>query len=311
MTLTSLSKGLLKIAAVAVTLAAVLVLVVVFAPALRGQTVHERPFVEELREGLRQGLRSQLIRGSEVGITIRDVDAADVTREKLPEAAGAVVEDVRSGSAAARAGVRAGDVFVAFDGERIRSARQLSRLIDETPTGREVAAAVFRNGQKVELKLTAEASPAWTTLSGLRGLRELPWVDWTDHYSVRVPDRLPPLEIERDRALRDLLVSPSRGRLGVEVQELTGQLGDYFGTPAGLLVTSVDEGTPAKTAGLKAGDVITKVNERDVRTAADLRRELGRAAGETRLTLVRDRKTQTLTVKLEDDAPVERPRIIR
>jgi len=299
MSVTSFSNGLLKIAGLAVVLFGALALVVAFAPSLRGQVIRERPWVE---------LRSQVLGGSEIGVTIRDADAADVTREKLPEAFGAVVEDVRRDSAAAKAGVRAGDVFVAFDGERIRSARQLSRLIDESPAGREVAATVIRNGQKVDLKLTAEAVHTWSGFGALRELRDFPWAE---HFSIRVPERAAPGALERDdRFLREFLPVSGRGRLGIDVQELTGQLGDYFGTPDGLLVTTVDEGTPARAAGLKAGDVITKVNDRDVRTAVDLRRELARASGETRLTLVRERKTQTVTVKF-DDEPVERPRIVR
>ena len=59
-----------------------------------------------------------------------------------------------------------------------------------------------------------------------------------------------------------------RARLGVGVQDLTEQLGDYFGTSQGALVTAVDDNTPAKEAGLKAGDVITKINGEAVRDSA-------------------------------------------
>ena len=62
---------------------------------------------------------SQLLGGSGIGVTIRDVDSADVTREKLPASLGAVVDDVRADSPAAKAGIRAGDVIVSFDGEKI------------------------------------------------------------------------------------------------------------------------------------------------------------------------------------------------
>ena len=71
--------------------------------------------------------------GPEIGVSIRDVEAGS------PGSAGAQVERVREDSPAEKAGIRAGDVITQFDGERVRSARQLSRLVAETPAGRSVA----------------------------------------------------------------------------------------------------------------------------------------------------------------------------
>jgi serine protease Do len=95
--------------------------------------------------------------------------------------------------------------------------------------------------------------------------------------------------------------SALRGRLGATTQDLTEQLGVYFGAPEGALVTSVDENSVARTAGLKAGDVITKINGNLIRSASDLQRRLTDVSGETTITIIRDHKEQTLTVKLEED----------
>ena len=57
-------------------------------------------------------VRSQLLSGNGIGVTVRDVDAADVKREKLPAESGAVIDDVRSDGPAAKAGLKAGDVIV-------------------------------------------------------------------------------------------------------------------------------------------------------------------------------------------------------
>ena len=104
-------------------------LLFVFAPVLKGQTVKPRPYVE---------LKSHILGGSGIGVSVRDVDDADLKREKLPALGGAVVEDVQTDSPAAKAGMKAGDVIVSFDGEKVRSARHLSRLIEETPALREI-----------------------------------------------------------------------------------------------------------------------------------------------------------------------------
>ena len=84
------------------------------------------------------------------------MDEADVKREKLPGGMGAVVEDVHSDSAAAKAGMKAGDIIVSFDGERVRSAQHFERLVTETPAGRTVEATVMRAGARVNLKLTVD-----------------------------------------------------------------------------------------------------------------------------------------------------------
>jgi serine protease Do len=91
------------------------------------------------------------------------------------------------------------------------------------------------------------------------------------------------------------------------VQSLTEQLGQFFGTTTGVLVANVDDDSPAKTAGLKAGDVITKVDGRAVRDANDLSRFIGQASSEVTLTIVRDRREQTVKATLSRDA---RPRTI-
>jgi serine protease Do len=239
-------------------------------------------------------VRSQLPGGNGIGVTVRDVDAADVKREKLPAESGAVIDDVRSDGPAAKAGLKAGDVIVSFDGEKVRSAQHFARLVEETPEGREVAATVIRDGGKVDVKVAPVASngPNWAMTRRLGDLRNMTFP------TITAPEkgtfRIEPFGTRTFSFF-------SRGRLGVSAQDLTEQLGTFFGAPEGALVTSVDESSVAKTAGLKAGDVITKINGNVVRNAGDLQRRLMDVSGETTITIIRDHKEQTLTVKLEDD----------
>jgi S1-C subfamily serine protease len=118
---------LVTLAGAGVFLLVVAAIAVVAAPEVRGQVLRERPAVH---------FRTLLHGGSAIGVELRDVDEADVRREQLPALSGAVVVEVAGSSPAADAGFRAGDVVVTFDQERVRSARHLSRLIDETPAGR-------------------------------------------------------------------------------------------------------------------------------------------------------------------------------
>ena len=71
-------------------------------------------------------------RGSQLGVMVSDLDAKAA-------GGGVKIDEVNDGSPAERAGIKAGDVVVEYDGERVRSARQFTRLVQETPEGRSVA----------------------------------------------------------------------------------------------------------------------------------------------------------------------------
>lgn len=95
----------------------------------------------------------------------------------------------------------------------------------------------------------------------------------------------------------------SRGYLGVSTQEVTRELADAYGLerPAGALIVSVEEGSPASRAGLKPGDVVTQFNGLTVTMASELPQAIGRAkVGETySVSIIRDRKPLQLEVKIQ------------
>jgi serine protease Do len=264
-----------------VTLLGVFALMIVIAPAVKGQTAKPRPYLQ---------LKTQILGGSGIGVSVRDVDEADLKREKLPALGGAVVEDVQTDSPAAKAGMKAGDVIVSFDGEKVRSARHLSRLIEETPVGRDVETTVIRAGEKVAMKMAPVSTDFFSTFEPLMKRRlELASPD-TFRFSAK-PD--PGTGFYRS------FIDRRFGWNGVTVQDLSGQLGEYFGTREGVLVTAVEDGSAAKTLGLKAGDVITKIGDYTVRSTADWWRRMSTASGEVAVTIVRDRKEMTLKGKIE------------
>ena len=270
---------ILSVVAATVTLIGVFALMIVIAPAVKGQTVKARPYSYLLGGG------------STIGVTVRDVDEADLKREKLPALAGAVVEDVRTDSPAAKAGMKAGDVIVTFDGEKIRSARHLSRLIEETPDGRDVEATVIRAGEKMALKVAPAPADAFAGLEPFMKKR----LEFTspDSFRFYAP------KLDSTSGFYRSFVDRRFGWNGVTVQDLTGQLGDYFGTREGVLVTAVEDGSAAKTLGLKAGDVITKIGDYTVRSTSDWWRRMITASGEVAVTIVRHRKEMTLKGKIE------------
>ncbi len=227
--------------------------------------------------------------GPQIGLAVRDVTPADVERESLASSRGAVVSAVTDGSPADEAGVRAGDVVVAFDGETVRSVRQLTRLVQETPPGRAAGITVRRDGARLELEVTpvdrlASADDFRGSLDRIGRLGE--------ELGRRFENFLKP-ELDLFRS--------SRTRLGIGAQALTPQLADYFGVEEGVLVTHVEEDSAASTAGLRAGDVITAVDDRGVSDVDELRRRLDRVEPDEAfpLTITRDGETLTLSVTVE------------
>ncbi len=224
---------------------------------------------------------SHLASGSRIGLSIENVADNDAADE------GAVVRAVRPESPAESAGFAEGDIMVEFDGERVRSARQLTRLVQETPAGRTVWAAVMRDGRRVELEVTPEpASSDIAAVVGRLGER------LGDVYTWVLPD-----------AGRDLRTRVRPVRLGVNVQALSPQLADYFGVDDEVLVSSVDEESAAAGSGLQAGDVITSVDGRSVEDSASLRRRLSAVdpGEEVSIGVTRGGRELELTATLDQD----------
>jgi S1-C subfamily serine protease len=284
--------------------------------------------------------------GPRLGVQIRDIERDELARLKLASPNGVVVVDVTKDSAAERAGVKANDVIVQFDGENIRSAQHLTRLVRETAPARTVKMALMRDGKRIEVDVTPSAMvdaldvlvnrdeirrDVEREMQALRDqLREF-------RYERRVPappappqaplppgseapryrqPTMPPGEGDVFRWFGDgpagpfgLLLSPGRGRLGVTVQELTPDLAAYFGVSDGVLVSGVDADRPAAKAGLKAGDVITAIDGKAVKSSVDLIQQLAGKQSEVTIAVTRDKKALTLKATL-DSPGLPRKRVI-
>jgi len=238
--------------------------------------------------------------GSRLGVAVRDVEAGDQA-----QAGGVLVEEVNAGSPAEQAGLRKGDVVVEFDGERVRSVRQFTRLVQETAHARPTPLAVLRDGQRTTLTVTPRDSDRadFGSLDELAGRMGDLRFRMTPR-SPAAPPPPPPPPLLDDWRLRDL--PRGGGRLGVTLSPVSPQLAKYFGTEHGVLVSSVEEGSVASKVGLRAGDVITAVNGAPVRTPADLRRSIAALAQGEKLSLAVTRDRKSLTLEGTLDTPARR-----
>lgn len=265
-------------------------------PAVQAQTEQRTERVQMPRAGR-----------SSIGVRLSDVAADQVKTYKLSKAEGAVVEAVNPNSPAATAGFHEKDVIVEFDGEHVRSASHLTRLVAETPVGRDVAVIVMRDGRRTNLHLTTEAGNANSWFDPTLGGR-------IDRDQMRdAAEQAGRAAREMGRNIPDMMEGmrngmSNRGRLGVSVQEVTPELAEYFGVKSGVLVASVSADSAAAKAGLKAGDVITAVDGKAVSTPAELVKALPTGDGphDVNLTFVRDKHERSVKATLEPAAPRDR-----
>lgn len=238
--------------------------------------------------------------GPRLGVSLADLSGDDRTRLKVGDERGALVKEVEDGSPADKAGLKADDVIVRFDGEAVRSSAQLSRLVRETPPGRTVPIEVNRGGATQRLTATLEEARGFGRLGDLEDLHvEMPPVPPLPAMPP-VPPIEPLLRERFDRPQWNLFVDRP-ARLGIRYQELTDQLARHFNVEKGsLLVSHVDADSPAAKAGLKAGDIIVKVDGKAVSRGQDLRERVASADSGAQITLgvLRDGTPVDVTVTL-------------
>lgn len=277
--------GRLKIAGAVTAGIAVAIAIGLFAASAQGQETRRNRSSERAARAF--ALAGMF--GGQIGVTVREADEEDVKGKQGISVGSVLVEDVRDDGPAAEAGIKEGDVMVELDGERVRSARQFRRLVEETAQGRSTPIVVSRDGRRLDLTVTPSA-------------REFGMFsdDWRAPEAPIIP-ALPRMR-EWENVAPDLEIFAGRpGRLGVQVEELTDQLGEYFGVKQGVLITSVEKDSAASHAGMKAGDVIISVDGSAIEDAGDLRRRLRRIEDDREFTVEvsRDKKPVSLKVRME------------
>ena len=247
-------------------------------------------------------------RGSQIGVTVRDVEETDAKNGKLAAPGGVMIEEVSEESPAAKAGLKSGDIVVEFDGERVRSVRQFTRLVQETPVGRKTQAVVMRAGQRVNVTVEPRDGNGFVFADGKLSVLQ----DWSRDFPFDVPRPVAPTPPATPKPPVppafpdfDTFVWRTNNGLGITVGDLSQQLAEYFGTKEGVLVTSVADNSAASKAGIKAGDVITSFNGSEVTSPSDLRQRIRalQDGGEFTVGVMREKKPMTLKGKAETARP--------
>jgi serine protease Do len=224
---------------------------------------------------------------SYLGVDIADVTAERLTDLKLKEEHGAEITMVDGDAPAGKAGLHEHDVILSLNGTAVESAAQLRRMIKETPPGRVVTLGISREGQPLTIKV--QLADRKKALAYQPSVRE---------FNFHMPEMpvIPDFDVPVS-----VVIAHSSARSGLMVENITPQLGDFFGVKNGhgVLVRSVEKGSRAEKAGFHAGDVVVKVNDQSVHDTSDFTHALRSASGDSAaVTVVREKKEQNLTLTL-------------
>lgn len=240
-----------------------------------------------------------------LGIDIRDVTPDQVKPLKLTEAKGAEIIDVDHDGPACKAGLELHDVILQMNGQKIENQEQLRELLRAIPAGRTVTLVISRNGQQQ------------TISTQMANREEVEREAWQQRYRVPAPASIggavvgngflkssppaPSAATAEPKGHRDFLgMSMILGSsfTGAKLEVMGPQLAEYFGVQgAGLLVRSVDSNSPADAAGMKAGDVVVRINQIPVASGNDWTRTVRENRGKPLpVVVLRDKHERTLTL---------------
>jgi serine protease Do len=225
--------------------------------------------------------------GSYLGITIRNVAADRAQSLKLKRAAGAEVTMVDQDAPAGKAGLRENDVIVGFNGNQVENEDQLRNLVRLTQPGSTVRLNFMRGGEAMNVQVTLADRAQFANSILLRAAPA----------EMSAFPRFPSMPGFEMPAISMVHFGPT----GVVLENLTPQLCEYFGVKngrGGVLVRSVERGSASATAGLKAGDVIVRVDKDAVADINDWLRAMQDRSGPTVLTVVRNKREVKLSINV-------------
>ncbi|KAF0113494.1 MAG: degP2 [Rhodospirillaceae bacterium] len=188
------------------------------------------------------------MRRGRIGVHIQEVTEDIAESLGLSRPVGALVASVDENGPAAKAGVKGGDVILAFNGRSVEDHRRLSRVIAETPSGKAVDMILFREGKERVIKITVG--------------------EMSD-------DELQTEEGSRERS-KEGTPGPGRAKiaeLGLTFAPLSAEIRRQYSVPEsarGVVVTDVEAGSDAGEKGLRPGDVIVEINQNEIATPADI-----------------------------------------
>jgi serine protease Do len=232
--------------------------------------------INNVRELIPQLRTGKITRGV-IGVSVIAVPLDALQEFGLKERRGALVGQVGRGQPAARAGIEPGDVILEFNGKPVRNTDELVGTVTRTKPGTTVPVKILRDKQERTVNVTVDELDLEDEGNRQRGARE----------TSNEPDD-----------------EESAEKFGITIGQLTPEAAQRLRAPSdaqGVLISEVEQGSPAFRAGLVRGDIITRINRQPVRSVQEASRALGAIpSGSTAFILVlRGGQEQFFTVRKE------------
>jgi serine protease Do len=218
-----------------------------------------------------------------LGVGVIDLTDDQVKALNLKDDRGVQVKRVEENSPAAKAGLKENDVILEVNGKAVENIDQFIRSIAEGQPGTKVDLTIWRGGARQTLSATLDSRP------------------YNPFFVFNGPDApMPPMPPIPPGFGDPFAGLPGNApRVGFEGEPLSPQLAEFFGVRQGVLVRTVDPKTPAEKAGLKAGDVVVKVNGTPVTSPREITGLVRMSRGKTTsFSIVRNKKEVTLDVEV-------------
>ncbi len=199
------------------------------------------------------------VRRAYLGIQIQPLTSALAKSFELPGVEGAAITKVTKGSPAADAKLQEDDVILELDGKKVSSTQSLQLVVERLEPGKSYKASIVREGKKLEVPITVREMPEGFLAGG----------------------KNPNLNGGRGKGPNQQPKEESFNQLGLQVKELTPEIAKELGyeeTPAGVIVTRVDPNGAAAESGIAVGQIIEKVNGKQIASMKEIEEALKSAS---------------------------------
>jgi serine protease Do len=211
-----------------------------------------------------------------MGVAIQEITPALAKSFKLPEQRkGVLISDVNENGPSHAAGIKRGDVVVAFNGKEVQSVSQLRNLVARTMVGKDALVKVLRDGKEQVIAVKVAERPSDELLAKKE---PAPAKEKEPVETIKPPDNV--LASMRVQSLSEALM----GQLNIPAKTV------------GVVITSVEAGGQAEAAGLQRGDVIQEVNHEAIKTFEDYQKAASKIKKDEVAVLLVNRQGNSLFV---------------
>ncbi len=225
-----------------------------------------------------------------LGVYAQTIDDDLMEAFNLDHNQGALIKQVVPDSPADEAGLKQGDIIIKLGKKELIDSDDLSKTVMTMNPGDKVDILIIRDGKEKTIMATLGAGDK----EDFEPKQRFKWFGQQNQGGPH--SKFKTFTFNEDDF--------KNSYIGVNLETLTGQLGDYFGVEDGngILITEVIDDSPAKEAGLKAGDVIIKVDGEEIFDISDIQKAVRQKekGEEVEITLLRNKKKKELTVEVAE-----------